>query len=283
VSWRKEALLVATDRRLLLISKAGPGERCESMARADLHELRAAPGRVGITLTIGSAATTWRLTPLEDGWLQRLADALAPDVTLDHAPDADSPQALADGGTVNLGWRPPASFALIVWLNALMALPVAAVFLWAALYPFLGGATTEPTVLGIGFTGMSTTFDAADFALTFGMGIAFLGFLLMIVIWLGRNPNRVIADRDGIALRTRGRSRYSWEQIDRFEIGGLLAEGVVHLEAVDGHCAVMVLRDGERVPLEALRTWEPFGDDTSDEIAARVATLNRLREALTAS
>lgn len=166
--------------------------------------------------------------------------------------------------------------SLILWVGGLLGGLLGGMFVWSALYPLLGGTRDEATFLGLDFVGLPTTFNAGV-ALVLAMGLAFVGFAVYL-LWLSRegSDRRVIADRDGIALRTRGRSRYTWAQIDHFEVATLLDEGLVHLDAVDGRCAVMVLRSGERVPIHALRTWAPFGSHGSGDVATRVHTLNTM-------
>jgi hypothetical protein len=162
----------------------------------------------------------------------------------------------------DLGCRPPLGMAVMLWLNALVAAALGAGFAWAVV------------------DAAATAFDVSDLGLYFTCSAACCG-LAGWLAWMAHRESRVrlIADRDGIALRTRGRERHSWEEIDRFEVGKLYTEGVVRMEAVDGHCGVMVLRGGRRIVLDALRTHAPFGGLDRDEIAARVRTLNELHAA----
>ena len=167
-----------------------------------------------------------------------------------------------------------------LWVNALLSGLFMITFTWAALYPLLGGTRSDPTVLGIGFEGMSTTLEVGEFASMLALGVVFVGFGLLLA-WMSRrgSDSRVIADRDGVALRTRGRSRYTWAQIDHFEVVTLVDAGLIEMDEVDGHCAVMVLHAGDRVPLQALRTWSPFGTHGPAEVAAHVQTLNSMHQA----
>jgi len=148
---------------------------------------------------------------------------------------------------------------VMLLLNALVAAALGATFAWAAL------------------DGAGSAFDLGDVGLYLVCAAACLG-LAGWLAWMSHCEQRVrvIADRDGVALRTRGRCRHAWAQIDRFEVGKLYNEGVVRMEAVDGHCGVMVLSGGRRIALRALRTHAPFGGLDRDEIAARVRTLNEL-------
>jgi hypothetical protein len=162
----------------------------------------------------------------------------------------------------DLGCRPPRGMAVMLWVNALVSAAIGAGFGWAAI------------------DRAATDFDPGDLVLYLicaAGGFGFAGWL----VWMAHREARVrlIADRDGVALRTRGRERHAWGQIDRFEVGKLYGEGVVRMEAVDGHCGVMVLCGGRRIVLGALRTHAPFGGLDRDEIAARVRTLNELHAA----
>jgi hypothetical protein len=143
--------------------------------------------------------------------------------------------------------------AIVLWANALVSASLGAGFVWGAL------SSPSGVVLYLGC------------AL---LGFAFAGWLA----WMSHSEARwrVIADRDGVALRTRGRSRFAWAQIELFEVRTLFAEGVIRMEEVDGHIAVMVLRSGERVALRGLRTHAPFGGCVRDDLVERVATLNAL-------
>jgi hypothetical protein len=152
--------------------------------------------------------------------------------------------------------------AVMLWLNALVAAALGAGFAWAAV------------------DDAATSFELGDLVLYVSCAAACLGFAAWLV-WMAHRESRVrvIADRDGITLRTRGRERHRWGEIDRFEVGELNTEGVVRMEAVDGHCGVMVRCGGRRIVLRALRTHAPFGGLDRDEIAARVHTLNELHVA----
>ncbi len=280
-SWLTGELLVATDRRLLLVRNAWwRRQRCLTIAYEDIDVFAVTPGTLAPALTVASKSTTWTLTPYEAQWVDRLTSVIRSRTAIAQATPPASRDVIADPTKpVSLGWRAPASMALVLWVNALLTGALGIGFLWFALYPWLGATTSEPTVLGIGFEAMPTTFALGDFALGLGFGLAFTGFAAYLVWISRRDGSRVIADRDGIALRTRGRSRYAWEQIERFEIATLLDEGLVQIKEVDGHCAVMVLRGGERIALRALRTWGPFGDHGVGDVAQRVHTLNTMRQA----
>ncbi|MEY2516482.1 MAG: hypothetical protein QOJ89_3840 [bacterium] len=162
----------------------------------------------------------------------------------------------------DFGCRPPLGMAVMLWLNALMAAALGAGFAWAVV------------------DAAAPAFDVGDLGLYFTCAAACCGFAGWLA-WMAHRESRVrlIADRGGIALRTRGRERHAWAQIDRFEVGKLYTEGVVRMEAVDGHCGVMVLCGGRRIVLDALRTHAPFGGLDRDEIAARVRALNELHAA----
>ena len=149
--------------------------------------------------------------------------------------------------------------AVMLWLNAVVAAALGGAFAWVAI------------------DGAPAASDLGDVALYVICAAGCLG----LAGWLGwmshcESRVRVIAGRDGVALRTRGRCHHAWAQIDRFEVGKLYTEGVVRMEAVDGHCGVMVLSRGGRIVLRALRTHAPFGGCDRDEIAARVRTLNEM-------
>ena len=162
----------------------------------------------------------------------------------------------------DLGCRPPLGMAVMLWLNALVAAALGAGFAWAAI------------------DAAATAFDPGDLVLYVVCAAGGFGFAAWLV-WMAHCESRVrlIVDREGVALRTRGRERHRWAQIDRFEVGKLYTEGVVRMEAVDGHCGVMVLCDGRRIVLRALRTHAPFGGLDRDAIAARVRRLNELHAA----
>ena len=162
----------------------------------------------------------------------------------------------------DLGCRPPLGMAVMLWLNAVVAAALGAGFAWA------------------GIDDAATSFEPGDLVLYLICAGACLGLAGWLVGMAHRESRvRLIADRDGVALRTRGRERHRWSEIDRIEVGKLYTEGVVRMEAVDGHCGVIVLCGGRRVVLHALRTHEPFGGLDRDEIAARVRTLNELHAA----
>jgi len=146
--------------------------------------------------------------------------------------------------------------AAVLWLNALVSASLGAGFLWSALS------------------------DRRGLVLYLGCAVACIGFAGWLV-WMSHCEARVrlIADRDGVALRTHGRSHYAWTDIDRFEVRTLFHEGVVRMEEVDGHCGVMVLGSGERVALKALRTHAPFKGCDRADILARVSELNELHAA----
>ena len=162
----------------------------------------------------------------------------------------------------DLGCRPPAGVTVMLLLNALVAAALGTAFAWAAV------------------DGAGSAFHLGDAGLYLVCAAGCLG-LAGWLAWMSHCELRVrvIADRDGVALRTRGRCHTPWAQIDRFEVGKLYNEGVVRMEAVDGHCGVMVLIGGRRIALRALRTHAPFGGLDRDEIAARVRTLNELHAA----
>jgi hypothetical protein len=147
---------------------------------------------------------------------------------------------------------PPAGLPAVLAVNAVIAALLGAGFLWAALSE-QGGA-----------------------ALYVACGLAGVGFGAWLA-WMSHRESqaRLVADRDGIALGTRGRARYEWMEIERFEVGTLHDHG----EAVPGHCGVMVLRGGERIALRALRTDAPFRGCEREEIRERVQTLNDLHRA----
>ena len=145
---------------------------------------------------------------------------------------------------------PPAGLPAVLAVNALIVVALGAGFLWAAVSEPRGSVLYVACAAG-------------------GIGFG---------AWLARmarreSQARLVADREGIALGVRGRSRYGWPEIERFEIGTLRDEG----EDTQGHCGVMVLRGGERVALRALRTDAPFRGCDRDEIRAQVHALNELR------
>ena len=155
----------------------------------------------------------------------------------------------ADPQVASQQWRPPAGLPAVLALNALIGAALSAGFLWAALSERTGSALYLAIAIG---------------------GAAFAG-------WLARmsyreSQARLVADRDGIALGVRGRSRYGWTDIGRFEVAALLD----HAQEPYGHCGVMVLCDGERVVLRALRTDAPFRECSREDIRDAVHTLNEL-------
>lgn len=275
-SWLTDALMVATNRRVLFVSCARRRlTRSVIVAYDDIAEIHVGSGRLGASVVVVSDAVRLTLMAYEDDWAERFADAMAARTNVPVTRGALISQPRGDGA-VDLGWRQPVSMTIVLWGNALMSGFLGVGFMWAALYPLLGGTRSDPTVLGIGFEGMSTTFELGDAALLV-MGVVCGGFALWLA-WLSRRgAGRVIASRHGVALRTRGRSFHTWAEIDHFEVGTLLDEGLVQVEEVDGHCAVMVLHGGERIALQALRTWEPFGTHGSADVHARVDTLNSMR------
>jgi hypothetical protein len=263
ITWSTGELLVATDRRLLLVRNAWwRSMRCGAIAYHDIDELRVSHRRFGPELALVSAHETRRLSPYEPEWVDRVTSVLMTRSACARVSETPG-NAVIDGGYGSLGWGAPVSARLTLWVNALLSGLFGVGFLWSALYWMLGGTRSDPSVLGIDFAGMSTDFDPGDFAMDMAMGILFVGFAVFLV-WIGRRgSDRVIADPDGVALRTRNRARYPWSDIDRFEVGTLLDEDLVQMEEVDGHCAVMVLRTGDRIALMSrtaripqLRRWE---------------------------
>lgn len=158
------------------------------------------------------------------------------------------PRADLEGEGLDCG--PPTGLPAVLAVNALIAAALGGGFVWAALSE--SGGRVLYAACGLG-------------AIAFGAWLAWMA--------RGESQARLVADRDGIALGPRGRSRYGWREIDRFEVGTLLD---AH-EAVHGHCGVMVLHGGERVALRALRTDAPFRGCERDEIREHVHALNELR------
>jgi len=158
----------------------------------------------------------------------------------------------ADPEVACLEWRPPAGLVAVLALNAVIAASLGAGFLAAALSEAGPAALYLACALG---------------------GIA--GGVWLARMAVREAQARLVADRTGIALGMRGRTRYGWSEIDGFEVGALFDEP----KAGHGHCGVMVLRDGKRVGLQALRTDAPLRGCERDEIRESVDKLNALHHA----
>jgi hypothetical protein len=85
---------------------------------------------------------------------------------------------------------------------------------------------------------------------------------------------RLIATAEGVQLDSSGATTFGWSEIAAFEV-----TGPDELVGAVYRSAVMRLRDGRRVPLVRLKHMGGGGAGSAragEEIAARVATLNRL-------